>query len=173
MNKKIVIDSLFTSMARAEEKLHPNAVLLDNFPRRIQRNSYSCGAISVFIILEYFGISVSYNKVFRLLGTDQDGTAAWDIKNTLKKYGLRVKTNAQMTVRNLKTAIDSESPVLISICLDEHYAVVYGYSRNHIFVMNSSLDASDEGVGSIKVAVPRRDFLDYWDRWGIIVSRKK
>lgn len=172
MKTKIsVIDRLMTSMARAEEKLHPDAVLLSFFPRRIQRNAYSCGAISVFIILEYFGISVSYNKVFRLLGTDQDGTAAWDIKNTFKKFGMKVKTNAQMEVRDLKTAIDNGSPVLISICSDEHYAVAYGYSRTHIFVMNSSLDASDDGVGSIKCAVPKREFLEYWDHWGIIVSR--
>jgi ABC-type bacteriocin/lantibiotic exporter with double-glycine peptidase domain len=167
-----VFDRLMTSMARAEEKLHPDAVLLSFFPRRIQRNAFSCGAISVFIILEYFGIPVSYNKVFRLLGTDQDGTAASEIKRTFKKFGLNATTNVRMGIGELKKAINKGSPVLISICEDEHYAVVYGYSRTHIFVMNSSLDASDEGVGSIKVAVPRREFLDYWDRWGIIVSRK-
>jgi ABC-type bacteriocin/lantibiotic exporter with double-glycine peptidase domain len=171
MKQHSVIDTLFTSMARAEEQLHSDAVLLKNFPRRIQRNSYSCGAISAYIILEYFGISVSYNKVFRLLGTDQDGTAAWDIKNTFKKFGLRATTNAHMKIRDLKNAINKGSPVLISICSDEHYCVVHGYNQTHIFVMNSSLDASDEGVGSIKCAIPKKEFLDFWDHWGIVVSR--
>lgn len=172
MKHHSVIDTLFTTIARAEEKLHPDAVLLQNFPRKIQRNSFSCGAISTYIILEYFGISVSYNKVFRLLGTDQDGTAAYDIKRTFKKFGLKSRTNARMRIGGLKKAINKGCPVLISICSDEHYAVVYGYSKTHIFVMNSSLDASDEGVGSIKVSVPKSEFLGYWDRWGIVVSRK-
>lgn len=172
MDKLTVINSLFTTLARSEEQLHPDATLLPNFPRGIQLNSHTCGSVSTFIILNYFGKSDNYPKVERQLGTDEDGTSPSDIKRVFKKYGLKVSTKTNMTIRDLNAAINNGSPVLISICDDEHYAVVYGYSRTHVFVMNSSLDASDDGVGSIKVAVPRKEFLGYWDKWGIVVSRK-
>lgn len=171
MIKQTVIDTLFTTLARSEEQLHPDATFLPNFPRCIQLNSHTCGSVSTFIILNYFGKSDNYPKVERQLGTDKDGTSPSDIKRVFKKYGLKVTTNAEMTIRVLKRAIDNGSPVLISICDDEHYAVVYGYSRTHIFVMNSSLDASVEGVGSMKCCISKWEFLDFWDHWGIVVSR--
>lgn len=172
MKNHTALDKILTALARSEEKLHPTATLLPQFPRRIQPNYYTCGAISVQIILKYFGIRRSLGTVCRYLGTDSDGTDVADIIATFKRYGLHTMTNARLTLKVLSKAIQTGSPVLISICDGEHYAVVYGVSRTHIFVMNSSLDASDDGVGSIKVAVPRKEFLGYWDRWGIIVSRK-
>ncbi|KAB2967366.1 cysteine peptidase family C39 domain-containing protein [Zoogloea sp.] len=172
MKNHTALDKILTALARSEEKLHPTATLPPHFPRRIQPTDYTCGAISVQIILEYFGFHPSLHAVCRHLGTDSDGTDVADIKATFKKYGLKTKTYARMTVKDLTRAIKSDCPVLISICDGEHYCVVYGYSRTHVFVMNSSLDASKDGVGAKTVAVPRREFGGYWDRWGIVVSRK-
>lgn len=172
MSKQQLIDTLFTSLARGEEKLYPDAKILPDFPRSIQLNSYSCGSRSVFVILKYFNKRCTYESIERQLSTDEDGTSPSDIKRVFKKYGLKVTTKAKMTIRDLKNAINKCSPVLISICSDEHYIVIFGFNRTHIFAMNSSLDSSEDGVGSLKCAVPLSEFKDYWDRWGIIVSNK-
>jgi ABC-type bacteriocin/lantibiotic exporter with double-glycine peptidase domain len=119
--------------------------------------------------LKYFNKRCIHESVEQQPGADEDGTSPLDIKQAMKKVGLKVTTKTKMIIRDVKSAIDKGSPVLISICSDEHYAVIYGYSTTHIFVMNSSLDASEDGVGSLKCAVPLSEFKGYWDRWDIVV----
>jgi len=160
-----VVDFLASVGAKAEALIHLDAVILPNFPRSIQLNEYSCGAKSVYCILQYFGIRCTPESVERLLRTDEDGTDVSDIKRVFKRYHLNCRT-----LRDLKTAIDDDCPILVSLYDSEHYAVVYGYSSGHIFVMNPSLDFTEEGVGSLKCAVRNDQFRRIWDRWAVVVS---
>jgi predicted double-glycine peptidase len=162
MNRQNIVDALFTSLARSEEKLHPRAVLLPNFPRSIQLDYYSCGAKSTYMVLKYFGKRCTPGSVERELGTDEDGTSPTDIKRVLRKHGLKVHVNADMGLRDLRKAINAGSPVLVSLYDGWHYSVVYGYSDKYIFVMNPSLGE----MGSLKCAVR----LAEW-RWNIIVKQ--
>jgi ABC-type bacteriocin/lantibiotic exporter with double-glycine peptidase domain len=170
MNRQNIVDALFTSLARSEEKLHPRAVLLPNFPPSIQLDYYSCGAKSTYMVLKYFGKRCTPESVERQLGTEEDGTSPSDIKRVFKQYGLQCRTMRKPTIKDLKAAIDAGCPVLISLYEGEHYVTVYGHSRTHMFVMNPSLDATEDGVGSVSVAIPLGKFQKVWDRWGIVVK---
>ena len=155
------IDKLFTSLARIEEQLYPNAVILPHFPRSIQLDYYSCGAKSTYMILKYYGKRCTSDSVEKQLGTDEDGTSPSDIKRVLRKYGLQTHTDTNMNLRDLKASINAGSPILVSLYDGWHYSVVYGYSNKHVFVMNPS---------SLKCAVGLSEWRRSWDRWGIIVN---
>ena len=160
------VDKIFTALARAEETLHPDAVLLKDFPRSIQAEfpAFSCGEKCVYCILKYFEKKVTHRQLKGLLRTDLSGTAKDDIKRVLKQFGLRYRVVRK--VSDLRNAIDQGSPVLISTFDSWHYCVVYGYSRTHYLVMNPSLGS----MGSISVAVSRGRFLKEFDGWGLAVS---
>jgi ABC-type bacteriocin/lantibiotic exporter with double-glycine peptidase domain len=156
------IDMLFTSLARIEEQLYPNAVILPYFPRSIQLDYYSCGAKSTYMILKYFGKRCTYDSVEKQLGTDDNGTSPSDIKRVLRKNGLATHVNTKMGLRDLKKAINEGSPVLVSLYDGWHYSVVYGYSDKLVFVMNPR---------SLKCAVSLSEWRRIFDRWGIIVCK--
>ncbi len=70
-----------------------------------------------------------------------------------------------MGIRELKSAIKADSPVIVSLYGNWHYSVVYGFSDTHIFVMNPSLGE----MGSIKCAIKIAEFREIFDRWGVVV----
>jgi len=166
-----VVDFLASVGAKAEALIHPNAVTLPNFPRSIQLDEYSCGAKSVYCILQYYRKLCTPGSVERLLQTDSDGTDVSDIKRVLKRHGLKCRTLRKPGLRDLRAAIDNDCPIFVSLYDGEHYSVVYGYSSGHIFVMNPSLDFTEEGVGSLKCAVSKDQFRHMWDRWGIEIAQ--
>ena len=167
MNKQHIVDGIFTVLAHAEQQLYPDAVILPNFPRSIQLDYYSCGAKSTYMVLKYFGKYLSHRSVEKQLRTTIAGTNRSDIKRILRMHGLIVQINTDMDMRDLKNAIKSGSPVLVSLYDHWHYGVVFGISSTHVFVSNPSLGE----MGSIKVAVNKSEWRDMFDRWGLIISR--
>jgi ABC-type bacteriocin/lantibiotic exporter with double-glycine peptidase domain len=159
-----IIDALFSSLARAEEQLYPNATILPSFPRSIQLDGYSCGAKSTYIVLKYFGKRCSPATVEAELGTTWEGTSKSDIKRVLRKHRLEVVVHSRMNLRDLKSAINAGSPVLVSLYENWHYSVAYGYSGRHVFVMNPSLGS----MGSVNCAVRLAEWHRIFDRWGIV-----
>jgi predicted double-glycine peptidase len=157
---------MFTAMARKEERLHPKPVLLPNFPRSVQLDGYSCGAKSTYMVLRYFGGRCTATSVEAELRTDEDGTSSTDIKRVLRKHGLKVHVNSDMGLRDLKSAINAGSPLLVSLYDGWHYSVVFGYSPGHVFVMNPSLGS----MGSVKCAVRMVEWRRMFDGWGVVVS---
>jgi ABC-type bacteriocin/lantibiotic exporter with double-glycine peptidase domain len=168
MNSQSVVDAIFTAMARTEERLHPHAVVLPNFPRSIQLDGYSCGAKSTYTVLRFFGKRCTPSSVEADLGTTYAGTPRTAIKRVLRKHGLRIHVNTDMSSRDLKSAINAACPVIVRLYDGWHYSVVYGYSDRHVFVMNPSLGE----MGSMKCTVGLADWRDMFDRWGIVVSHK-
>ena len=166
-----IIDSLATAAARIEVSSYPSATILPRFPRSIQLDYYSCGAKSVYTVLRYFKKSCTTKSVERELNTDYEGTAISDMKRVFKRFRLDCRSLRKPGLNDLKCPITEGCPVLISTWDHEHYCVVFGYSRDHIFVANPSLDISPEGVGALWCAVPKRRFLRMWDRDGLVISR--
>jgi ABC-type bacteriocin/lantibiotic exporter with double-glycine peptidase domain len=123
----------------------------------------------LYAILRFYRKRCTIASVEEVLETDEDGTSVSDIKRVVKRYGLTCKILRKPGIRDLEAAIDDECPVLITLYDDEHYSVVYGYSRTHIFVMNPSLDFTEDGVGSISCAIPKDQFRKTWDRWALVV----
>jgi predicted double-glycine peptidase len=160
-----IIDTIATTAARIEALAYPDAVILP-VPRSIQLDSYSCGAHAVFAILKYFLKSCTYTNIEKQLHTDKDGTNVSDIKRVFRQYNLKCRR-----LRDLRTAINNGHPVLVTLYNSEHYAVIYGVSSSHIFVMNSSLDFTKDGVGSLGCAVCKDRFRKIWDRWGIEIAQ--
>jgi predicted double-glycine peptidase len=160
----------FLASLGAETILHPDAVTLPDFPRSIQLDDYSCGAKSVFTILHFYKKPCTPESVEKQLHTDSDGTSVSDIKRILKRHGLIYRTLRKSGLRELKAAINNGYPILITLYDLEHYAVVYGFSSSHMFVMNSSVDFSENSVGSVWCAIRKDRFKRMWDKWGLEVS---
>jgi len=167
MNTQLVVDRIMTSLARMEEHVHTDATILPNFPRSIQLDYYSCGAKSAYMVLKYFGKRCTHKSVERRLGTTIEGTSRADIVRVLRKNRLKVQVNTDISINDLKKAINAGSPVLVSLYDNWHYSVVYGISDTHVFVMNPSLGE----MGSIKVAVNKSEWRKIFDLWGLIISR--
>jgi hypothetical protein len=165
-----IIDTLATSAARLETLVYPGAIILPNFPRSIQIDYYSCGAKSVYCILRYYDRQCTPGSVEKELHTDEDGTDVSDIKRVFRRYHLNCRTLRKPGLRELKTSINDGYPVLVSLYDSEHYAVVYGYSSTHIWLMNSSVDIAEDGVGSLGCAVRKVRFRNAWDRWAVVIS---
>ena len=161
-----LIDTLATTIARIEEAAYPSAVILPNFQRSLQLDQYSCGAKSLYSIFRYYNKRCTPKSIEKALNTDEDGTSVSDIKRVVKRYGLTCRT-----LRDLKAAIDHEHPVLISMYDGKHYGVIYGYSKNHVFIMNPSLDFTRDGVGSIKCAIRKQEFNRIWDKYGLVIAQ--
>jgi predicted double-glycine peptidase len=167
------IDVLATTAARLEALTHPDAIILPHFPSSIQLDSLTCGAKSVYCILRYYGKRCTPKSVEKELKTDSDGTAVSDIKRVFKRYHLNCRTLRKPRLKDLVEAIDNGYPIIVSLHFLEHHAVVYGFSSGYIFVMNPSLDFTEDGVGNLWCAVRKDRFRRIWDRWGIVVSSLK
>ena len=167
-----IIDTLATSAARLETLAYPDAIILPNFPRSIQFDYYSCGAKSVYCILRYYDRQCTPESVEQQLHTDENGTDVSDIKRVFERYHLKCRTLRKPGLRELKAAIDNGHPVLITLYDFEHYVVFVGYSPTHVFIINSSLDFTSDGVGSIGCAVRKDQFRNAWDKYGLEIAQK-
>jgi ABC-type bacteriocin/lantibiotic exporter with double-glycine peptidase domain len=165
------VDLLANALKDLEEAMHQGdkAVVLPNFPRCIQLDGWTCGARSVYVILRYYGKRCTVKSVEKALRTDWEGTDVDDIKKVLTKHGLVCQEKVRGRLCDLTNAIDNGCPVLISTHRSWHYQVIYGYSRNHIYVANSAILGD---CGSVWCRAPRKQFIAEWDRWGIVVSSK-
>ncbi len=161
------VDTFFTILKSLEELAYPNAIILPGLPRIMQLNDFSCGPACVCSLLRYVDYQCELSAITSELRTGRDGTNVHKIKRVLRRKGLRLSEFSGVTVAQLRQAIDSGSPILISTHSGDHYSVVYGYSRSGFFVMNPSIGR----LGSWSCFVPRNRFVRLWDRWGIVVSR--
>ena len=165
-----IVDTIGTAAARLEESAYPNAVILPNFPRSIQLDYHSCGAKAVYSILLYYKKRCTPRSVEHDLKTDADGTGVSDIRRVFKKYGLECRTVRKPRLQDLKVEIDKGHPALVTTFDGEHYSVCYGYSTSGLFISNSSLGVSEDGVGALSVVGNEGKFLKMWDRWAMIVK---
>jgi ABC-type bacteriocin/lantibiotic exporter with double-glycine peptidase domain len=164
-----MIQNLVNKVARLfqcyEQSKYPYSVILDMY-RFIQLNRYSCGLVSSFVILNYYGKVDSIDDILydrRLLA--QDGIDTEPLLSILKANGVKVTVNKNADIDDIKAALIERKPILISIDKGEHWVVVYGFSEDRIFVLDSSL------TSSIRCSWTYEEFLDRWDdNWIAVVS---
>lgn len=143
----------------------PRAVVLD-LERQLQRNEYECGAAGPFAILRYHGRGRSLDATARLLGTsEEDGTPEGPIIRLFCARGLRPVVKARCTLRDLRAGIDAGAPALVIVNDESHWSVVYGYSRDRMWIADPSAYQS-----FLRAAIPTAEFRARWDRWAVIVQ---
>ncbi len=163
---KNIVDFVYNFIKDVEEVLSADSVVL-KMKRSVQLDSYSCGAQCVFMILNYYGIDISFETVVGELKTnDKDGTDTKPILRFLKKNGLEVVVNEKTNLSYIKATIDNGAPLLISVNNGDHWIVIYGYSKEGIFVLDPSKKRILNQWGIA-------EFIKRWDEnWIAIVKEK-
>lgn len=172
--KRLLKKSVDYFVERAHElegRFYPSRVELQGFPTSIQLDAYSCGPQCTYAILQYFKKRCAEEEVEEALETESDGTDPWAIRRVLREYKLKYESLTPISMKSLERAIDRGRPVLISIDDDDHYSVVKGYSDTAISWMNPSLNVL--GNGSLWSWISREDFMERWDKWGLVISKAR
>lgn len=164
-----MIQNLVNKVARLfqcyEQSKYPYSVMLDMY-RVIQLDQYSCGIQSALVILKYFGKVNTINDILydkRVL--EEDGIDSNPLLNLIRSNGVKVTVNKNADLDDIKEALIECNPVLISVDEGEHWVVVYGFSEDRIFVLDSSL------YSSIRCSWTYEEFMDRWDdNWIAVVS---
>lgn len=136
-----------------------------NMKPRIQLDGYSCGMQSLAAVLDYYDFEIDYDDLAATIGLTKDGCDEIQLRRAIRAYDMKHRTWSRMSLKRLRTCIDNEHPVLVSVNKERHWSVVYGYGDGVIYLMNPSLSAFKHGGKRTE-----EEFLDYWDtRWGMEV----
>lgn len=162
---KRLLDAIVNITKTLEEAVDSRAKVLRGVRRSVQLDGYTCGVQSAFVILSYFGKARSIKNVTRELGTTEDGTDQHQTRNLLVKRGLGVRRVQRPTIRTLQMAIDRGCPVLVLVDDEEHWAVVYGYGKQSVYMVDSALN-------SFRCCLSVRRFLKRWDKWAMFVNKE-
>ena len=163
---KNIVDFVYNCIKDIEEVLSADSVVL-KMKRSIQLDNYSCGAQCVYTILNYFNKDKTLNEIKESLGTTEtDGTGTKQILNYLIRNGLDVQIYEKATISSIQDAIENGYPMLITVDDGDHWVVVYGYSDDGIFVLDSSRKRflNQWGYG---------EFIKRWDENWIAVVKEK
>ena len=165
---KKAADAIADAEKVREERSEANAVLIDKMRRSIQLDRYSCGAQSTFMVLEHFGRARSIESVEKALGMTRDGTSQTSIIQLLRARGLRVSIIRKKSIRTIEKFFARECPIIAHMSGgdEDHWVVLYGCSRSHIWILDPSPRKT------IGVRITRARFRQRWAGFGIAVSRK-
>ena len=123
-----------------------------DIPDTRQTYDFDCGAMAVQTVLAYYGHDIREDKLMKALGTTKDGTDVKSIVKFFKKYGFDV-VEGQLTVEQLKEAVDKGWPVLMPIQAwtddllrvdwvhdkdDGHYVLAVGHTDGKIIFEDPS-----------------------------------
>jgi len=162
---KNIVDFVYNCIKDIEEILSADSVVL-KMKRSVQLDSYSCGAQSVYMILDYYNKDKTLNEIKESLNTNEsDGTDTKQLLNYLVSNGLDVQINTKGVISSIQAAIGNGYPVLIALDDSDHWAVVCGYSNDGIFVLDSSRSRllNQWGYG---------EFIKRWDQNWIAVVKE-
>jgi len=180
-----------------EQDMVPKDAKILNYPEFRQVYTWDCGANALQTVLIYYGIDVREKTLMNQLGTTSEhGTPVINMVEIIKGaeyYGLEAEDKDDMTIDDLKHAIDNGWPTIIAIQAymdkddqDEHaieyknnwneghYVVVIGYDDKNIYFE----DPSD----TKRTFLSYDEFNDRWhdmdddgkkyEHWGIICKGK-
>lgn len=142
----------------------------DQFLRSIQRDSYSCGSRSAFMVLRFFGIVLRHGRVKKLLGTNPEtGTAIEPMVRLLRRRGLRVGYHPKIGWRGLLAALAKGRVAVVHLDGD-HLGVVHGAVRDaeghHVLIADPSLFRCRSR------RITTTQFLrERWTGWALLVSK--
>jgi ABC-type bacteriocin/lantibiotic exporter with double-glycine peptidase domain len=162
---KNIVDFVYNFIKEVEEILSADSVVLQ-MKRSVQLDSYSCGAQCVYMILSYYDKNKTLNEIKESLNTTElDGTGTKQILNYLVKNGLDVQINGKGAISSIQETITKGYPMLITVDDEDHWVIVYGYSDDGIFVLDSSRSRflNQWGYG---------EFIKRWDENWIAVVKE-
>jgi len=141
------------------------ACAVEEFPRRIQRDGFSCGARSVESVLLFFGIDYTYSDITNGIALTREGSAATPIACYLRSYGLSAKAYTHMQRAQITRALARGAVVIVDLD-GNHWSVLYREDSLHVWISNPSLRA-------LKRQMSRREFTRRWSGAGIIVTDRR
>ncbi len=162
-----LVNRVAVFMQRNEEAKYPDSQIL-HMPRYIQLNNYSCGIVCAFVILRFYGKVNSISEIiYNKNSLKKDGIDTEPLLNILKSNDVKISVNEDASLEDIKIALSNNEPVLISIRDGDHWVVVYGYNKDRIFILDSSVRSS------LKCSMLHEKFIELWDEnWIAIVSDK-
>jgi hypothetical protein len=158
---KPIADVLTRGVKKGEEWLAEDAVILEKFDKSVQMDGYSCGVQCTYMILRYYGNTMSVGDVERALGTTRDGTDQHQIRSLLLREGLTPTRINLPNLRKVKQAIKEGYPVLVCVDQGDHWVVIYGYAKKVILTADPA---------RLRGAYDTREFTRRWDRWAMVVK---
>ena len=163
--------------------------ILFPFPQFRQSAEWSCGAVTLQMILAYYGMDVREERLRILAGTTpKRGTPVVGMQRVLRNHGLRV-TSGQMTINDVKQSIRKKIPVILLLQAwttmkhidwvndwkDGHYAVAIGYdTRRMIFADPASIHRTALTYSELEYRWHDMDNAkNRYEHFGIAVYAKK
>lgn len=140
-----------------EYKLSADSIVLRRISRSIQLDRYSCAAHAVKSILDFYHKSLSIPEIIKLLGTDsKEGTDTDPILNLFRQLGFDFTIEENADLNTIRTYLTQKIPLLITVDDWEHWVVIYGISRDKVFIIDSHPLVFKSGISINK-------FVDRWD----------
>ena len=126
-----------------------------------------CGAASLKIVMDYYGVEKDEDEIAERCGRDPEmGTDDISIKKAAESYGFKVEIQNEASFEDIQRWLDKKVPVIVnwftkgrpdyddSEVSDGHYSVVAGLDDEYIYLQ-------DPEIGAIR-KLDRDDFLRVW-----------
>lgn len=126
-----------------------------------------CGAASLLIVLDYYGVQKSEEELAGMVGADDRlGTDSESIKRAAESSGFKVEIKDNSDFDDIGKWLEKGVPVIVdwfsrgrsdypdSEVADGHYSVVAGLDENYIYLQ-------DPEIGKIR-KIAREDFMRVW-----------
>lgn len=163
---KRFVDYLYNLIKSVEESIYGKVHFIPSIERSIQFDSYSCAVHAVYTIFRHFNFKTGYKEIMKRLETTVDGTDTPQIVRLFIDEGFKVHINTNATIEDIYDAVKKGQPAIITINEWEHWIVVYGFSSNRVFVIDSN---HKRLFSSIKYG----KFKQIWDdNWIALISPK-
>jgi ABC-type bacteriocin/lantibiotic exporter with double-glycine peptidase domain len=133
----------------------------DKFYRSIQKDGYSCGAHSVYMILRHFGKRVSYKETARRVGLTEEGTDVLPIIKTLRYFDLKVGYYPRLRFARLHHLLSRDAVCLVHLDTS-HFGVVHGVTSKRVYLADPSYRKMKDNRS---LSVTR--FKERWSKWAL------
>lgn len=140
-----------------------------------QESNYDCGVAAVRMLLSYYNFNFTKKKLKKLIKTKISGTDVNDIKNFLiNDLGLQVE-EYECDLKKAKFFLKQNIPLLIcynmlGIPEYSHYAVLVGYERNKLHILNPNTDNNNQVFETYNL-----NWFKYWwkqeNYWFLIIKK--
>lgn len=124
-----------------------------------QDTGFSCGPVSVQMLLAYFHVRDSEQKlIHETHARPQGGTENHWIADALRAHGLTTAVRENASIDDLRDAITARKPAIVNYINPEnglgHFAVVVGVDADRVILNDPRNGAGFE--------LPREEFLAAW-----------
>lgn len=101
-----------------------------------------CGPASLKMVFDYYGVSVSENKIAKVAGaTKEKGTSKAGLIKAAKHFGFQVFSKELSSLNDLRYFLKRKIPVIVDWFFEDegHYSVVVDIDKKNIVLMDPSL----------------------------------